>query len=600
MSELRVESLSVNSGTERRAPRLENLRLQLPSGGLTLLIGRTGSGKSTLLHVLAGLEAPAQGNVYYDHQPLWHKQRPNAALLRQNGVVFQYPEHQLFARTGQMEFDYSLRPYHLGIGDRQPRIAEALDAVALPMDVLGEFPLTLSGGQQRRLAIATTLATRPDWLLLDEPTAGLDAQSSQALLAFLLDYLTPTSRSAVVATHDLETFLPVATSIVFLRQGQVLAHYSVAEALRNPEIFAQAEVGYPTSLQLRLALQARGFSLPSDTGISAQEMASAIAIALRSKHDHSPQTSTSTSTACATQLGEGAPHTAREGHSDAAIDAARAATAATSPDRSGFDVRAKWLFYVLLSTGVFLQTHWYGLLTATAATFVLMVVSKLDLRNLLRTVRPILYLMGVSVALAGVHWQAQPPQPTQPAHAAHPAVHPAGALLAGLGFSFSQATPTLWQTWKFWLLLVLGIWFSVSSSQLEMRKGLEQIFGGLAKLRFPVAAFALAVTLVLRFLPLLSTEQARFATITRSRGKSKTQPGRLRLRDLSAFTIPMLLSLFRLGENLALAMEARGCSRLPVSQGTQATPPPQFRRKDWLLTSGGITLLLLLVAVAHA
>ena len=591
MSELRVESLSVNSGTERRAPRLENLRLQLPSGGLTLLVGRTGSGKSTLLHVLAGLEAPAQGNVYYDHQPLWHKQRPNVALLRQNGVVFQYPEHQLFARTGQMEFDYSLRPYHLGISDRQRRVAEALDAVALPMDVLGEFPLTLSGGQQRRLAIATTLATRPDWLLLDEPTAGLDAQSSQALLAFLLDYLTPTSRSAVVATHDLETFLPVATSIVFLRQGQVLAHYSIAEALRNPEIFAQAEVGYPTSLQLRLALQTRGFSLPSDEGISAKEMASAIAIALRSKYDNSPQTST----VCAAQRGDASPNTAPHGdaHSDGAADAAQAASVVISSDRSGFDVRAKWLFYVLLSTGVFLQTHWYGLLTATAATFVLMMVSKLDLRNLLRTVRPILYLMGVSVALAGVHWQAQP---VQPAHTAQPF----GSLLAGLGFSFSQAMPTLWQTWKFWLLLVLGVWFSVSTSQLEMRKGLEQIFGGLAKLRFPVAALALAVTLVLRFLPLLSTEQARFATITRARGKSKTQPGRLRLRDLPAFTTPMLLSLFRLGENLALAMEARGCSRLPVSQGTQATPPPQFRRKDWLLTSGGIALLLLLVAVAHA
>jgi len=597
LSELSVRGLTVSAGTVNRQSRLENLTVQLPAGGITLVVGRTGAGKSTLLHVLAGLEAPQHGNVYYDNQPLWEKKKPNVELLRQIGVVFQDPEHQLFARTGQKEFDYSLRPYRLGVTDRQRRVQEALQAVDLPTDVLREFPLTLSGGQQRRLSIATTLATRPNWLLLDEPTAGLDAKSAQALLAFLLDYLTPADRSAIIATHDLEAFLPIAKSIVFLRQGQVLAHYSVAEALRNPEVFEEAEVGYPSSLELRIALQAHGFPLPLDTGISAEEMASAIAFALRVRHESLDSgldsgsdigSAGSSSASClATATG---PYS---GLSDAVAEPPLSPEfqpglqpdcqpTATATDRSNFDVRAKWVFYVLVSMGVFSQTHWLGLLTATSATILLTLASKLDYRNLLRTVRPVLYLMGLSVGLAGVHWNG----------------NPSGTWAAGLGFSLAQAIPTFWQTWKFWLLLVLGVWFSTSSSQLEMRKGIEQVFGGLAKLRFPVAAFALAITLFLRFLPVLSTEQAKFATITRARGKSRAHSGRLRLRDLPAFTVPMLLSLFRLGENLALAMEARGCSGLPSPHGKHTSPPAHFSRKDWGLVMTGIVLLILFLGMA--
>lgn len=210
--------------TEDGTAVLRDVAAQFRCGAITLLIGRNGAGKSTLLESIAGLRRLAAGEIRLGGDSLWtsgrrqRKRRLNRGVILRLGIAMQQSESQWFAATAREELLYSLRPYRLPEPERTERMEAAISAVGLQPELLERDPWTLSGGQQRRLALACLLACEPDWLLLDEPTAGLDAEGKAALCA-VLEAQRKAGRGAIVATHDLEALLPLADAVLVVDGG---------------------------------------------------------------------------------------------------------------------------------------------------------------------------------------------------------------------------------------------------------------------------------------------------------------------------------------------------------------------------------------------
>ncbi|HZG85909.1 ATP-binding cassette domain-containing protein [Paenibacillus sp.] len=544
-----AQGLTVTADTG--ATLLRNVGFAAEAGAITLIVGRTGSGKSTLLRTLAGLVPPASGNANVGGRPLWVGKRPDRALLLDISLAFQFPEHQLFASTVQGEFDYSLRPFKLPKDERARRTIEALDAQGLPASMLAHPPLLLSGGQKRRVALATILAPRTPWLLLDEPSAGLDAAS----LSRLADELSRWKRSCgiVLATHDLDAFLPAADRVVILKDGQVIAEASPEELADDPRPLLDAGVGLPESMLAAAALRRAGVPVPA--GLCPPErLAEAIAAwPGPSGGAGEPQP------AASTEAAEQAPH--REPPAEA--EAGGAATDGARGFLYRSDATRKWLAYTLVSVGIILQTDWLG--TAVAALFAgagLAALTPHDRRRSLRLSRPLVWLMAFAVTFSGLRFGAQ------------------------LGFSVEPALETARRLIGFFEITVIGLVFTLSTGTAEMKAGLERGLRPLRRVGVPVEAIALSASLVLRFIPLILEEADRFAAIAGTRGKRGTKPGKVHLLDIPVFVIPLLTGLFQAVEDLILAMELKGIrlqSGRSDSVGTRRTAPqrPRDRRTLW-------------------
>ncbi|MCY9599264.1 energy-coupling factor ABC transporter ATP-binding protein, partial [Paenibacillus chitinolyticus] len=211
MDYLYVKNLSKTVGGPDASFAVRDVSFTAVPGEITLLIGRSGAGKSTLLDMLGGLSVPDGGVIRYGDTGLWPGSKQSVREARRKlALVFQHPHEQLFAATVRGEFHYTLRPFKLSGEEREARTAEALELFGLGPELLDERPHELSGGTQRRAALASVFASRPRWLLLDEPTAGLDHEAAARLTGTLRDWTRRTGGGALVATHDLDAFLPVA------------------------------------------------------------------------------------------------------------------------------------------------------------------------------------------------------------------------------------------------------------------------------------------------------------------------------------------------------------------------------------------------------
>ncbi|HPO03288.1 MAG TPA: ATP-binding cassette domain-containing protein, partial [Treponemataceae bacterium] len=197
-------------------------------GEFVALMGKTGCGKSTLLQIAAGLASPSSGAVFLDGEEL--RKAGNEKI----GIVFQYPETQLFALTAAADVGFALKRKRLPGAEREARIREAFDAVGLEYgEYAGVSPLVLSGGEKRRVAIAGILASRPDYLLLDEPTAGLDPAGRRDFL-FLLDRLNRRGVSILMATHDADAVCEHCSRVIVLEEGAVAEDSPVRESVLMP------------------------------------------------------------------------------------------------------------------------------------------------------------------------------------------------------------------------------------------------------------------------------------------------------------------------------------------------------------------------------
>ena len=210
---------SEGSGFEKKA--LDDVSLTIDKGEFIGLIGHTGSGKSTLTQHLNGLLRATSGNIYYDGQDIYEKGFVMKNLRSKVGLVFQYPEHQLF--ESDVFTDVCFGPKNLGLDkkDVELRAFEALEMVGFPKELFYNSPFELSGGQKRRAAIAGVLAMKPEVLILDEPTAGLDPEERIKIRNYVSEL--SGERIVILATHVVSDIECIASKILLLYQGKLLA-----------------------------------------------------------------------------------------------------------------------------------------------------------------------------------------------------------------------------------------------------------------------------------------------------------------------------------------------------------------------------------------
>ncbi|MDQ0903639.1 ATP-binding cassette domain-containing protein [Paenibacillus sp. V4I7] len=549
-----LQDIRVDAPDDPNNQLLKDINFKLSDGSLTLLIGHTGSGKSTLLQVMAGILEPTLGRITLDEQPLWHKRKVDQAHLLRLGLIFQFPEQQLFARSVRQEFAYSLRPYRLGADERERRIHAAC-ADLDPRGVIGmdRSPFSLSGGEQRRLALATTFATAPDWLLMDEPTAGLEAAAVRELLRIIR---ARERGGFVIATHDLDTFFPLAERVLVLDRGALVFDGSPAELCRAPEVLTCAGVGLPSCVEAAIELARYGIAIAPDR-LTPALAAPAIAEALCER--------ASASTRPAPQAAAPSPQTTRE------------AGVAPKPPQAAwlrFDPRAKWLLYLLLVIGTMQQQEWSGL----AASMLLLGLAFLGLprtvlRGSMKIALPFLIFMFISILLAGLDWSTAEGQ-------------------FPLGFSAERGWSTALTLTRLFLVLMAGYWLAVTTPYGQLVQGLNWALKYFSKAKLPVESFSLAVSLIFRFIPLILREWQRFSAIVRARGKASIRPGAVRTRDIPALVVPLLLAMFHKAEQMTIAMELK---KIDGKQMLLKKNTLQWRGMDTILVVTGILCFSLLM-----
>lgn len=252
---------------ERQA--LKNVNLSIEEGVLTAIAGHTGSGKSTLLQHLNGLLAPTQGEVLVDGVNLQGKtkQEKQAAFKARQavGMVFQYAENQLFEETVAADIAFGPKNQKLTAAEIDKRVHEAMELVGLDYDKFAQrVPFQLSGGQMRRVAIAGVLAMKPKYLVLDEPAAGLDPASKEALIAQIKKLQQKNNMTIVLVSHSMEDIASLADSIIIMHDGKVLIKDSPRKVFNQPEILAKAGLKRPQIMDLLAKINARGIKVNQD------------------------------------------------------------------------------------------------------------------------------------------------------------------------------------------------------------------------------------------------------------------------------------------------------------------------------------------------
>ncbi|MBR1472074.1 MAG: energy-coupling factor transporter ATPase [Lachnospiraceae bacterium] len=210
-----------NRGTNQVVRALDDVSFVIHSGELLGLIGHTGSGKSTLVQHLNALLKPDSGSIYYDGADVFEKTYDRKTLRARVGLVFQYPEHQLFEETVFQEVCFG--PHNMGLAQEQvDELAyEAIRRVGLPEEIADQSPFDLSGGQKRRVAIASVLAMKPEILVLDEPTAGLDPRGRDELLSMIVELRRKEGISVVLVSHSMEDVAEYVDRIIVMDKGRI-------------------------------------------------------------------------------------------------------------------------------------------------------------------------------------------------------------------------------------------------------------------------------------------------------------------------------------------------------------------------------------------
>ncbi len=247
-----------NKGFADERTALNDVNLHITKGEFVAVIGHTGSGKSTLMQHLNGLYTATEGTVYYNGQDIADHDFSIKQLRQKVGLVFQYPEYQLFAET--VEKDVCFGPENMDISkvEAQKRAYEAIEAVGLPDTIYDCSPLQLSGGQKRRVAIAGILAMQPDYLVLDEPTAGLDPYSAEKLLEMLKDLQVRQGIAIILVSHSMEEVAEYADRIVVMDQGKICFDEPTWKVFTRKQELEELGLAVPTGNRILNALKNAG------------------------------------------------------------------------------------------------------------------------------------------------------------------------------------------------------------------------------------------------------------------------------------------------------------------------------------------------------
>lgn len=258
MIEVKNIGYTYAQGTPFEKSALRGINFGVREKDFLAIAGHTGSGKSTLIQIIAGLLETELGTVEVDGESVWNK-----SARRKIGIVFQYPEYQLFEET--VEKDIAFGPRNFGVAEEEisARVDEAIKLVGLDAQLKSSSPFELSGGQKRRVAIAGILALKPKYLILDEPTAGLDPKARRNLLAEIKK-LHRAGVTIIFVSHSMEDIANLANRVIVLAQGQILFEGTPRKLFGQAEILERAGLMPPPVTQLMLELRRAGLEVSSE------------------------------------------------------------------------------------------------------------------------------------------------------------------------------------------------------------------------------------------------------------------------------------------------------------------------------------------------
>ncbi len=267
--------------TENPTYALKDICLNIPDGQFIGVIGHTGSGKSTLMQHLNGLLKATSGTIYYNGQDIYDKEFSLKELRSHVGLVFQYPEHQLFETDVFSDVCYG--PKNLGLDRKETelRAFEALRKVGFPEDLFYVSPFELSGGQKRRVAIAGVLAMKPDILILDEPTAGLDPKGRDEILDQVKSLQLQTGMTIILVSHSMEDVAEYVDRIVVMNQGSILFDDAPRNVFAHTKELEEIGLAAPQVTYIMKDLKQAGWNVDADA-TTVEEAATSILGALRS------------------------------------------------------------------------------------------------------------------------------------------------------------------------------------------------------------------------------------------------------------------------------------------------------------------------------
>lgn len=252
-----------NKGTPYEAHALKDINLTI-SEGITGIIGHTGSGKSTLVQLFNGLAKPSSGSVLLDGRDIWSKsERVREARFRA-GLVMQYPEYQLFANT--VYEDIAFGPRNMGLSEEevQKRVLDAAKFAKVPEGVMNRSPFDLSGGQKRRVALAGVIAMSPEFLILDEPAAGLDPGGRRSILGGIKEFGKVSGTSVIVVSHSMEDMASYCDRIIVMASGKIIMDGTPAEVFSRYNELIGVGLDVPQITRVASALAEHGLDIGRD------------------------------------------------------------------------------------------------------------------------------------------------------------------------------------------------------------------------------------------------------------------------------------------------------------------------------------------------
>lgn len=263
MSVIKAENLRhvYSAGTPFEKVAIEDINVEIDEGMLIGLIGHTGSGKSTFIQHLNGLLKPTSGKVICDGEDINSSKTATRDVRWKVGLVFQYPEHQLFEET--VFSDIAFGPKNMGLSESEieERVREAAGFVGVPEEQFDKSPLELSGGQKRRVAIAGVIAMRPKVLILDEPTAGLDPAGCEQILKNICDYRKASCSTVILVSHSMDDVARIADRLIVFNKGRIFLDGTPEEVFSHPEELMGIGLSVPAPTMIASELKKNGVSL---------------------------------------------------------------------------------------------------------------------------------------------------------------------------------------------------------------------------------------------------------------------------------------------------------------------------------------------------
>lgn len=544
------------------APVLDALDFCARAGSVVLLAGRSGSGKSTLATVAAGLREPDAGRVRIADAPA----RPGAC-----GLAWQNPEAQFFLDTVFDEIAFA--PRNLGADEREvaAHVDAAVRAVGLEAGLLERYPFELSGGQARRVAIASVLSLAAPILVLDEPTAGLDTSGRRFVRALVRD-LARSGRAVVVISHDVGEWLAAVDEVALLAEGRICWRGTPSRVGQASDAFARAGLLLPESARLYRALVARaGRDGAVDASTSASDPTPDPARESEAgpAHNQAPVSAPGPEAAAAYGPDSASPRPqARTGRGFHPLLGAYIPSSLLA----GIDARVKLGMLAAICIGVFATGSWWGLAAWAAVLAGAAAAARMRPAALVRALRPaaIVLVFALFANLISCDGRATA------ALAGPVGLNPAGGL-RGLAAALRIA-----------LLLGFSLVVASSTTATQISDGCMRLLRPCRRVGVPVAQLGCVLSLALRFIPLTGEEVMRIHTAQRARGV-RFDSGGLAARGRAWVSVlaPMVVGLLRRADRLGEAMAAR-C--YPEGPDAPLVAPRALEPREWLLLAGGVLL----------